>query len=419
MSAASPVDSLVGQVPIRRRFRVGHQLDPRDNSLNLVRLVFALMVLLAHSYYIAGVGKGPELHGENLGGFAVFGFFTISGYLITGSRFTNQFGTYLLHRLARIMPAFWVCLLVIVGFFAPIGFWKAHGSLDGYLTTQITPANFLVANAFLRIVFTDVAGTPTGIPYPGAWDGSLWSLYVEFVCYLIIGALGFFAIVRRSTVMMAVLFLLSVAAQWQSARLMTYFGGNGDALFQIKLLPFFLGGSLLYMLRGKLPLHWAGALVAGVVTAVLTVKVVGWGMQAAAPFATYVFLWVASVTPSPRFAQRHDVSYGVYIYAFPVQQLLAVFGLHQHGFVLFNVLATLGTFPLAIASWLLVERPVMRRARRGTSGHEATTPISLDEKARRNAGPADAAPTPPEQVGTTPEGEPVAVGSRPGDAASS
>lgn len=389
MSASSPVDALSSHASGHQRVRVGHQLDPRHNSLNLVRLLFALMVLVAHSYYVAGVGKGPELHHENLGGFAVFGFFTISGYLITGSRFTSTFGRYLLHRLARIMPAFWVCLLMIVAFFAPIGFFRAHGTLNGYLTTPRTPGDFLISNAFLKIFFFDVSGTPSGVPYPGAWDGSLWSLYVEFICYLIIGALGFFAVVRRSTWMMAALFVTTVAVQWQSAHVLTYFGGNSDAMFQIKLLPFFLGGSLLYMLRTRLPLHWSGAIGCAFVAGVLVVKVEGWGMQAAAPFATYVILWVASVTPSPRFAQRHDISYGVYIYAFPVQQLLALFGVYRHGFVLFNVLAALATLPFAIASWLLVERPVMRAARRGTRGHEATTPISLDER----PGSADAQPS--------------------------
>ena len=395
MTAATAAEQPREHRPRSRALRA-HQLDPRDNSLNAVRLVLALLVLVAHSYYIAGVGKGPELHGENLGGFAVFGFFTISGYLITGSRFTNGFATYLVHRLARLMPAFWVCLVVVVTFFAPIGFWRAHGTLEGYLTTPRTPLDHLVSNWFLRISFFDVAGTPTGVPYPGAWNGSLWSLYVEFICYLIIGALGFVAIVRRSALVMGVLFAGSVYAQAHSATLMSYFGGNGDAFFQIKLLPFFLGGALLYMVRDRVPLHWAGAAVAAAVTAVLVVLVEGWGMQAAAPFAVYVILWVASVVPSPRLVQRHDISYGVYIYAFPVQQLLVALDLHTHGFLLYNVLAALVTVPFAVASWLLVERPVMRRARRATSGPAhpgapvTVAPVSLDDP--RTAGPVTSGP---------------------------
>src|SRR6476620_3295224 len=61
-------------------------LDARNNSLNLIRLVLALLVLVAHSYPLAGAGDGSVVRGESLGGWAVFGFFAISGYLISASR---------------------------------------------------------------------------------------------------------------------------------------------------------------------------------------------------------------------------------------------------------------------------------------------------------------------------------------------
>lgn len=176
----------------------GRRFDPRDNSLNLIRLVLAGTVLIAHCYPLSGLGDSPQLDGWNLGEWAVFGFFAISGYLITASRFSNSLKTYLIHRIARIMPAFWVCLLVTVGFFAPIGYWVMHHTIDGFLTSATAPGNYLLSNAFLKIAFWDVAGTPSGIPYPGAWNGSLWTLYFEFLCYLIVGAVAVFAWVRRS-----------------------------------------------------------------------------------------------------------------------------------------------------------------------------------------------------------------------------
>lgn len=59
--------------------RFGAPLDPRNNSLNFIRLILALMVLFAHSFFIVGAGTGPGFKGENLGGWAVAGFFGISG----------------------------------------------------------------------------------------------------------------------------------------------------------------------------------------------------------------------------------------------------------------------------------------------------------------------------------------------------
>jgi peptidoglycan/LPS O-acetylase OafA/YrhL len=78
----------------------------------------------------------------------------------------------------------------------------------------------------------------------------------------------------------------------------------------------------------------------------------------------YAFLWISSWLPSPEFIHRNDISYGVYIYAFPIQQLLAVYGLHRLGLVPYTVAATVITIGLALASWFIVEQPVMNRVRK-------------------------------------------------------
>ena len=363
--APLPASALPRSVPEARLGRfVGHQLDPRHNSLNLVRLVLATTVLFAHGYYIAGVGVGPHIDGENLGGWAVYGFFAISGYLITASRWSNSLGTFLVHRIARIFPAFFACLLVMVGVFAPIGYLAAHGSLAGYLTTGTAPGNFLFINAGLRIGAYDIAGTPAGVPYPGAWNGSLWTLYYEFLCYLIVGVLAVFPWVRRRAWHLAVAWVLSVLLYvgWGHG-VATLLSGNGEAYLLFKLLPLFLGGALVQVLRHRLPLHWAGAL--GSATVILAAVWVfdGWGAQATAPFMAYLLLWIGSVVKQPAIISRHDVSYGMYIYAFPVQQLVVLTGIHTVNLWLFDAAALLATIPLAILSWRLIERPIMRRAR--------------------------------------------------------
>lgn len=346
----------------------GRQLDPRRNSLNLIRLVLAGSVLFAHGYYIAGAGIGPHIDGENLGGWAVFGFFAVSGYLITASRWSNSMGTYLVHRVARIFPAFLVCLVVMAAVFGPIGYLSVHGSLDGYLTTgPTTPVNFVFSNALLRVNGYDIAGTPAGVPYPGAWNGSLWTLYYEFLCYLIVGVLGLLAWVRRSPWPIAAAWLLSVAGHAAWGRGVAFlFGGNLDAQLLLKLLPLFLGGALVQLLRHRLPLHWAGAAASAAIVLASIWLLDGWGAQLTAPFLAYLLIWVGSVLPSPALVLRHDISYGLYIYAFPVQQLLVLTGIHERGLLLYDLVALLATIPLAAASWLLVERPIMRRARAST-----------------------------------------------------
>jgi peptidoglycan/LPS O-acetylase OafA/YrhL len=351
------------------------RLDPRHNSLNVLRLVFAFAVLVAHGWYTAGQGVGLHIANENLGGWAVFGFFAISGYLITGSRFVKPLGEFLVHRFARIFPAFLVCLAVTAFVFAPIAYLHQHGTVDGLMTSPTTPLNYLIGNATLRMVAYDVAGTPGNVPYPGAWDGSLWSLYYEFLCYAVIAALGSIPWFRRSTWAIAGAFAVGVAVQVALPVLSPYTQANGDVVFMAKLLPVFLAGGLLHALRRRVPLTWPGAVLAFTISALVIAHEPRWGPQLCAPLVTYAILWVGAALPSPDLLKRHDISYGVYIYAFPVQQLLAMAGVYRWGLAVYDVVAALATVPLAAASWLLIERPIMGRARRSTAWRPKPAPL--------------------------------------------
>lgn len=343
-------------------------LGSRHNGLNLVRLVLAYAVLVAHGWVLSGRGEGPQLNGQTMGGWSVFAFFAISGYLITGSRLTKPLGAYLVLRVARIFPAFIVCLLVTALVFAPVAYYTAHGSIEGFLTTATTPFNYIFTNSGLRINAYDVAGTPSGVPYPAVWSGSLWTLYWEFYCYLIIAALLASVWVRRRPWVVLVAMVLSIVgyAGWPTT-VSSYFGNNAVLMYLLQLIPFFLAGSWFYMIRDRIAFTWPIALVAAGLGLVAAMNVPDWGPQLAAPLLAYVVLWAGAAVRSPRLIQKHDISYGVYIYAFPVQQILAMLGLYQLHLAAYDALAIVCTVPLAAASWLLVERPALRRARKVTA----------------------------------------------------
>ncbi|MCX2746511.1 acyltransferase [Arthrobacter sp. MI7-26] len=343
---------------------IGNRLDPRRNSLNLIRLVLAFMVLLAHSWHIVGDGNGWGFRGENLGGWAVAGFFGISGYLITASRFSNRIGPYLVHRVARIFPAFIVCLVVMAFGFAPIAYVIQHGSLQGFMHAPTTPLNSIFANMTLHIVSYDIAGTPAGVPYAKAWNGSLWTLYFEFLCYLLIALIGFLPLFKKTPWPIVGAFAMSVAIWANIDSLKPYLQSNLDFELAARLVPYFLGGAVVQVLSSRIGIHKVAGPVAIVLAGLSIFLVDGFGGQLAAPFITYGLLWISTWLPQPALVARHDISYGAYIYAFPVQQLLAVFGGFHWGVWWFTLAATVCTIPLAAASWFFVERPVMRRAKK-------------------------------------------------------
>ncbi len=359
------------------------RLDPTNNSLNLVRLVLALTVIVHHTYPLAGFPERPAVLGVQIGGWAVDGFFCLSGYLITGSRRSRRLTDYLAHRAARIYPGFWVCLVVTAALIAPIDYARSHGGLDGYLTTgPVTPINYILVNATLRINSFALGNTLETVPYPSVWNGSLWTLYYEFLCYLLIAVLGLFRWWRDRAGTTAVLFGVSVVAAANVQTLSSYVANPHVTNF-IELVPFFLGGSLIYMVRERVPMHWAGAVLSVLVIAVCAEALPTWGPKLAAPALAYLLLYIGTTLPSPRVIQRHDISYGVYIYAFPLQQILVVFGAATWGAAGFTVAAITLTIPLAIASWLVVERPAMQRARRATSPRDVAPVGPVDRSELR------------------------------------
>lgn len=344
------------------RLLAGTPYPYRANSLNMFRLILAALVLVAHSYYIIGAGEGPHLHGENLGGWAVAGFFVLSGFLITRSRLRTEPGAFLLHRIARIYPAFIVCLLVTALVFAPIAALIEYGTLAGFFSTAVSPLQYVWSNITLYIDSYSIGTTLQSVPYPGAWNGSLWTLFYEFCCYILVWLLGGLAIFRRNAVLAGTVFVLSLAI-WVTVPLFERLGLDGSFFLLAKLAPFFLGGAFVYFVVERSGISGALALIALAIAAALIVGVPGWGGQASAPFLAYGLLWLSTVIPQPRWIARNDVSYGFYIYAWPVQQLVVLLGGAALGLPLYMVVAAVITFTLAWLSWVSIERRAMLWAR--------------------------------------------------------
>jgi peptidoglycan/LPS O-acetylase OafA/YrhL len=346
-----------------RELTIPQRLDPRSNSLNLVRLVLACTVLFAHSFTLSGNGLGPLINNQHLGTWAVYMFFCLSGYLITGSRLRTQLGPYILHRIARIYPAYFVALVMVAFVFTPIAYVRERGTIDGFLTTAPTPLHYVFTNLFLNIREYGVAGTLAQVPYPLAWNGSLWSLYYEFLCYLAVGGLLAVGLLRRHPMVLLPAFALTV---WCAAHLETtlaYFGGNGEVGLLLTVMPYFMGGAALYAVRDLVPLTWWVALPSLAAFAGLVAWQGAWGPHAGAPLLTLFLLWLGRVLPSPDWIRHNDISYGCYVYAFPSQQLVATFGGATHGTYVLAALAGTLMVTLGVLSWFLVERPAMRAVR--------------------------------------------------------
>lgn len=328
--------------------------DPRRNNFDLIRLMLAALVAVAHGINMH-TGTQPYWGISTLGDFAVDGFFVLSGFLVVSSYLRlKSFVRYGWHRLLRIMPGFWVCL-VLVGFVAaPVAALLEGKSISTPFTVAPTVFEFLAVNAGLLINEYGIAGLLADNPMPLVFIGSLWTLVLEAMCYVALAVLGVLGLLRhRWLVLVLTLGLWSLL----SAQALGVSVPMGDSVLRM-LTMFFLGAST-YLFAELLPAHWsvfAGAVVLFLASAgtLENYRVIG-----AAAFA-YTLLWMAIRLPFKR-RLPVDLSYGVFMYHWPLQQLMvltAAFALPTWAFVVVSIIVSV---PIALASWKTVEKPALDR----------------------------------------------------------
>jgi peptidoglycan/LPS O-acetylase OafA/YrhL len=346
----------------------------RSNALGLIRLLLAAAVILSHAFPLSGRPYDPfgnlSLQQDNLGGFAVMGFFGISGYLITKSGMSTGFLEYVWRRAIRIFPAFWTVLLVAAVIVGPM-IWLVEGrELSSYFTLAPGgPLAYFTSNWTLTIqqlgihdIFASTTpfGQTIGV---SIFNGSLWTLRYEWACYLLIGVFVAVGVLSRARLIVPILtgFFLILAVVSELApddlSLVVPWLADQDT---ISFTLVFLWGATFAVYGHRIPIDDRIGVFA-VALASYTVFNGGF-VLIGLPAFTYGLLWLAIRLPPlvQRIGSRNDYSYGIYLYGFLVQQVGAYFGWYHLGFPLYVGLSLVIATACAILSWHLVEKPALR-----------------------------------------------------------
>jgi peptidoglycan/LPS O-acetylase OafA/YrhL len=336
-------------------------LSTRHNALNAVRLILAILVIAGHADELGGFSTDHN-HGVLGHGFAVDGFFALSGFLMAQSLSRHPApARFVWNRLTRLLPSLWFSLIVVAVLIAPIAWLQANGSLSEFWSAPDGPLGFVLRNATMWIRQPGIAGGPTGVAVEATWSGAVWTLGWAFTCDLALLAMataGLLGNRRRPT---AILWIATWLAALASA--ITGFGADPFAPFSLAApLRFgllFLSGTLIFQFRHRIPLKWPLALAASVVVGATMPFMDGnYRLVAALPWA-YLLLWLSARLPT-RLGSRNDLSYGLFLFGFAAQQILAVFGLPTLGWIPYVAGSVALAIALAAAGWFLVEKPAMR-----------------------------------------------------------
>jgi peptidoglycan/LPS O-acetylase OafA/YrhL len=337
--------------------KLGELTEGRDNNFQLIRFLAASAVIVFHCYALTDHWTdeplwklAPEL---NLSVLGVGAFFVASGFLVTRSWLERRrLVAFVAARVLRIYPAL-VCATLLT---MALAAWSSTLSWQTFVVDSRTH-DYAWRTALAWDFVTGLPGAFATNPYRDAVNGSLWTLPVELRLYVGIAIAGVLGLLARRAVWAAVI-VASFALILARPELFPIVPNDKGT----RALAFLFGlGSLVYVWRDRIPVT-----ILGLLGAVALVAVDPWGAGRGVLFPPLLAYAVLVVAYHPRlrwrtFNRLGDYSYGLYIFSFPIQQILinrlgapaasSPLGLFAVAFPL--------TLALAALSWHVVEQPAL------------------------------------------------------------
>lgn len=345
------------------RTKPGH-----ENNLNLIRLFCAAAVVISHSPQLIDGNARREpvaqiFPATSLGELAVSSFFIVSGYLVTQSFFqTGSLIRFFRKRVLRIYPAFAASSLVCLFLVAP---------LSGAKPLVLNSATALELIKNIALLLPPV--------WPGSFhalhqkflNGAAWTVQYEMRCYILVGLLGAFGLMRFRFLMLVATIVISLArmllihsgfgtesiGNWPFPIGFAIFIDPGAALF---MLSVFCAGACFYLFRDIIRQNGFAALAAILVLPICLMQpetaVTGFSI-----FGGYALLWIG-LTWRPvwlkRMTPRTDISYGLYLYGWPIASLIILYN-QQINLYMLDAFTLAGAGLAGFLSWRFIERPAL------------------------------------------------------------
>ena len=329
-----------------------HAIAPDVGAYDCNRLLASVLVLFSHSYVLSGAAEAEPLsrwtgHAHDFGQVAVYLFFAMSGYLVTQSWQRDPNITRFLQRRAlRILPALAAVVVISALVIGPL---ITQLSLSAYLRT---PATWTYLGKITTLPAQQgLPGLFANNPFPLAVNGSLWTLRLEVTCYVGLAVLGITGLLRWKWASVAVIVLMIGGDAVLSRLGLRPAMAEQIGTYLANVVVFFTGVMLAQIGLPQRP--WRLAVVSWPALALLLIVDTG-----LAPIFWLVFA-IAAVCAGAclqcRIKQWGDYSYGIYLWAFPIQQTLMDRQPSLTALSLFAEALPL-TFLAAILSWHLIER---------------------------------------------------------------
>jgi peptidoglycan/LPS O-acetylase OafA/YrhL len=343
-------------------------------GFDFLRLFLATLVVFSHAFVVTGSSPESNQAMWFVTYFVLAMFFSLSGFLITGSALRLKLSDFLTNRFLRIVPALGMDIVL-------------SALVLGPLVTSYATGDYFSNASFFKYFFNIVGfphyvlpGVFTSHPWPQV-NISLWTVPWEISCYVIMSLLIYFTLLTRIFLIASIVAAITLTGcvivgldhgfpvYYAVNPVVHYFLGQTGS----RLIICFLLGILFFQRKSAIPyskklfvacIIWCLALAVFVKAGSVMASCPIMNVFAAVPVA-YIMVFVG-VSKIPRIPVLHrgDYSYGIYLYGFPIQQM--VFSMIPGAkSPVENFVASMPfIIGFAMLSWHGIEKPILRLRRK-------------------------------------------------------
>lgn len=352
--------------------KLADTLNSKDNNFHLLRLSAALFVLVHHMHVF--LGESGRLHWivKEVLESAVPLFIIISGFLVTQSWMNDPRPfQFVKKRALRIFPALIIAVLLAVLIIGPL---VTRADLAVYFSHPATMT--YLKNVLLFPIHYGLPGVFVDNPYRYAVNGSLWTLPIEVFLYGVLLVLGLTRVLGRRALVAGIAVLLIAGEQYFKPDLSAsgMFFLTMPLRYLLSLGIFFALGALYYLYSEKIVLNqWLAVLLLPLF--VISDKLPASELIRYAVLPYIVLCFAYADMGFMKFIQKMDVSYGVYVYAFPIQQTVVHYLFGKVGTYTILMLSLAIVLAVSYLSWRYVEKPTLAWAHKRSSVEGRSTPV--------------------------------------------
>lgn len=336
------------------------------NNFDVIRFIAASFVIITHSYSLSGLSQKDWLYQITNGSilFSHLGvaiFFVISGYLITQSAISaKNWKGFLWKRLLRLIPGLSVALLFCALIIGPI---FTSLNLHNYFVNSST-YRFLLSD-FIYVRNYSLPGVFSNNPVD-AVNGSLWTLAYEFTLYILVLFSLLIGILKKRVFLIFILMLFFGIRIYLGDKYFIYNYAspltlNLNIMFVFEWSFYFLSGMIFFLFKDKKLLDYRIAILLILIYSIFSFigekEILDILNYLLIPYLVFYFAFIPGKLNN--FSKYGDFSYGLYIYAFPIQQSIIYLFQNQISVGLLIILSLLSTIPFAILSWHFIEKKAL------------------------------------------------------------